>query len=169
MSIGYYERMAKSLAPLSETYKIDIDKRFFNKVYLPYLNEIHRFEIYLGSAGSGKSAWVAQKLSIHLSTMPGRNLLCLRKQAKDCRDSVFNEMRLAMRQLNLLDLWKVSTHPEPRMVNRVNGNTIMFSGLDDPENLKSIKFENGNLCDTWVEEATEIEDINAIREIIALS
>lgn len=157
--------MAKSLAPLSETYKIDIDKRFFNKVYLPYLNEIHRFEIYLGSAGSGKSAWVAQKLSIHLSTMPGRNLLCLRKQAKDCRDSVFNEMRLAMRQLNLLDLWKVSTHPEPRMVNRVNGNTIMFSGLDDPENLKSIKFENGNLCDTWVEEATEIEDINAIREI----
>ena len=157
--------MAKQLVPLSESYKIDIDKRFFNEAYFKHLNEIHRFEIYFGSAGSGKSAWIAQKLSIHLSTMPGRNLLCLRKQAKDCRDSVFNEIRLAMRQLNLLDLWRVSTHPEPRMVNRINGNTIAFSGLDDSENLKSIKFENGNLCDCWIEEATEITDINDVREI----
>lgn len=157
--------MAKSLAPLSESYKIDIDPRIFNERYFPYLNTINRFECYFGGSGSGKSVWIAQKLSLQLSTMPGRNLLCLRKQGKDCRDSVFNEIRLAMKQLNLLDLWRVSTHPEPRMVNRVNGNTIAFSGLDDVENIKSIKYENGNMTDTFLEEATEIADINDVREI----
>lgn len=157
--------MAKSLVPLSQSYNIDIPPAFFNEAYLPHLNTINRFEIYWGGAGSGKSAFVAQKLSIQLSTMEGRNLLCLRKQAKDCRDSVFNEIRLTLKNLNLIDLWKVSTHPEPRMVNRVNGNTIAFSGLDDVENLKSIKFENGNMTDCWIEEATEISEINDVREI----
>lgn len=157
--------MAKRLTPLSETYKIDIDKDFFNEVYFPYLNDIHRFEIYYGGAGSGKSNFVAQKLAIQLTTMDGRNLLCLRKHAKDCRDSVFNEIRLALTKMNLIDLWQVTTHPEPRMVNRINRNTISFSGLDDVESIKSIKFENGNATDTFIEEVSQIEDINDIREI----
>ena len=85
--------MAKRLNALSSEYKIDIDKAFFNEAYLPYLDTINRFEIFWGGAGSGKSAFVAQKLAIQLTTMEGRNLLCLRKYAKDCRDSVFNEIR----------------------------------------------------------------------------
>jgi phage terminase large subunit len=34
----------------------------------------------------------------------------------------------------------------------------MFAGLDDPEKLKSITFENGDLTDIWIEEASEISE-----------
>ena len=157
--------MAKQLAQLPSIANIDIDPKFFNERYFPYLQTIHRFECYYGGSGSGKSSFIAQKLALHLTTMEGRNLLCLRRQAKDCRDSVFNEMRLALKNMNLLDFWKVTTHPEPRMQNRINGNTVAFSGLDDVNDLKSIKFETGNMVDCWIEEATELEDVNDVREI----
>ena len=157
--------MAKQLVPLSSASNIDIDPRFFNERYFPYLQTINRFEIFFGGSGSGKSMFIAQKLALQLTTMDGRNLLCLRKQAKDCRDSVFNEIRLALKNMNLLDYWKVTTHPEPRLVNRLNSNTIAFSGLDDVNDLKSIKFESGNTCDCFIEEATELDNVNDVREI----
>ena len=157
--------MAKQLVPLSNDYKVDVDKNIFNDMFIPYLDKIYRWEVWYGGSGSGKSTGNAMRLGLQLTTMPGRNMLCLRKQAKDCRDSVFNEIRLALKNMGLLDLWKVSTHPEPRMVNRLNGNTIAFSGLDDVENLKSIKFESGNMTDCLIEEATELSEINDIREI----
>lgn len=157
--------MAKALGALSGEYKIDIDPQIFNEAYLPHLSKIYHYEVYYGGSGSGKSHFIASKLALQMSTMPGRNLLCLRKQGKDCRDSVFNEIRLALKELHLLDLWKISTHPEPRMINRINENTIAFSGLDDVENIKSIKYQNGNMTDCFYEEVSEEQNIESIREI----
>ena len=44
-------------------------------------------------------------------------------------------------------------------------NEIAFAGLDDVEKIKSITFENGELTDIWVEEATETQeaDINQLK------
>lgn len=157
--------MAKRLAPLSQEYKIDVDPQVFNKTYLPYLYTVNHYEVYYGGSGSGKSNFIASKLIIQLTLMAGRNLMCLRRQSKDCRDSVFNEIRLALDKLNLRDLWEIKEYPEPRMINRVNDNTILFSGLDDVENVKSIKAKNGNFTDAWIEEANEIDSVNDIREL----
>jgi phage terminase large subunit len=48
---------------------------------------------------------------------------------------------------------------------RLTGNEVAFAGLDDVEKIKSITFENGELTDIWVEEATETQeaDINQLK------
>lgn len=44
-------------------------------------------------------------------------------------------------------------------------NEVAFAGLDDVEKIKSITFENGELTDIWIEEATECQesDINQLK------
>jgi phage terminase large subunit len=48
---------------------------------------------------------------------------------------------------------------------KLTGNEVAFAGLDDVEKIKSITFENGELTDIWVEEATETteKDINQLK------
>lgn len=157
--------MAKKLVPLSQEYKIDIDRKIFNEVYLPYLQTVHNYEVYYGGSGSGKSNFIAHKIAVQMTTMAGRNIICLRRQGKDCRDSSFNEIVQALEHLNLIDLWEIKEYPEPRMINRINRNMIIFTGLDDVENVKSIKAKNGNYTDIWIEEANEIEDVADVREL----
>lgn len=47
----------------------------------------------------------------------------------------------------------------------LTNNEVAFAGLDDVEKIKSITFENGELTDIWVEEATECQeaDINQLK------
>lgn len=157
--------MAKRDAVLSESYSIDIDKNVFNEIYLPYLEKIHRYMVFYGGAGSGKSKFISQMLALQLTTMSGRNLICMRKQKTDCVDSVFPEIYGSLKDFGLLDLWKVREHPEPRLTNRLNGNEMVFTGVDDIENIKSVKFKNGNVTDFFYEEASEENSVKVIREL----
>ena len=44
---------------------LKISKSLFNEVYLPWLTDYsHRYEVYYGGAGSGKSVFIAQKLLV---------------------------------------------------------------------------------------------------------
>ena len=160
--------MAKRTA-LAEGYNIQIQKEIFNAVYLPYLETINRYEIYFGGSGSGKSVFIAQKLALQITLMEGRNLICLRKQGTDAKESVFPEICSALDQMGLIDLWDVVEHPSPRLTCNAGpgkGNVIMFSGLDSAENIKSIKFKKGKiLTDIWYEEATEELDMKNMREL----
>jgi phage terminase large subunit len=156
-----------------EEYNINIEDTMFNDVYLPYLDTVDNYEVYWGGAGSGKSTFVAQKLAIQMTMLAGRNLVVLRKQAVDCRDSAYPEIYNAMSEFNLLQFWHVVEHPLVRMTCVLNGNTILFNGVDDIENIKSIKFKApegsdervGNLTDVWYEEASEEESPDAVDEL----
>jgi phage terminase large subunit len=150
---------------LGEEYKIDIAPEMFNDSFYPHLQTIHRYEIYYGGSGSGKSFFIAHKLALQLTLIEGRNLICLRKQGSDARDSCYAEMYAAMDEFRLLDLWDVVEHPMPRMTNRINGNVIAFSGLDSIEDIKSVRFKKGRLTDVWYEEATQEQEAANIREI----
>lgn len=156
--------MAKKTA-LAESYKINIDPAIFNPVYFPYLEKIYRYEVFFGGSSSGKSNFIAHMLALQLTTMEGRNLICLRHQGTDVRDSCYTEIYSAMAEMHLLDMWDIVEHPMPRLTNKLNGNTIAFSGLDSVENVKSIKFKNGNLTDIWYEEVTEEPTVKSIREL----
>lgn len=161
---------------------IDISERMFNERYFPHLYEIHSYEVYFGGSGSGKSYFIAQKKALQMTMMDGRNMICLRKQKKDCIDSCYGELYNAMRTLGLLRFWIVQKNPEHKMTCILNGNIILFEGVDDIENIKSIKFMNeipkdgmeddfveeqavGNLTDVWYEEASEEDDIGVLREL----
>ena len=159
--------MARKAPILSREYNLEIDLEIFNEAYIrnDELYKIHRYEVYFGGSSAGKSVHIAMKLALQTTTLEGRNLVCLRKQGTDAKDSAYPEIYKALEKLGLLDFWNIVEHPVPRLTNRINGNVIAFTGLDSVENVKSVTFKKGNLTDLWYEEASEEPDVKNIREL----
>ena len=67
---------------------IDISLKVFNKPYIPYLDNIDRYLVLYGGAGSGKSVFTAQRY-IYKMLNQKMNLLVVRATAKSNRDSTF--------------------------------------------------------------------------------
>jgi len=131
-------------------YNVTVPAQVFNDVYIPYLNNRSRYEIFYGGAGSGKSVFVAQRMLVRAMKEKGHKTLIVRKVAKTNRHSTFALITGIMRQWNIEQLFKVNK--SDMEITCLNGNQIIFTGLDDVEKLKSI----ANITDIWVEEASEI-------------
>ena len=131
-------------------YNVTIPAQVFNDAYIPYLSNRSRYEIFYGGAGSGKSVFVAQRMLVRAMKERGHKTLVVRKVAKTNRHSTFALITGIMRQWNIEQLFKVNK--SDMEITCLNGNQIIFTGLDDVEKLKSI----ANITDIWVEEASEI-------------
>ncbi len=132
--------------------KIGIKRRFFNDAYFPYVFDYsHNTEVYYGSAGSGKSYFIAQKLLIK-ALNDKRKILVIRKVGRTIKDSVFQLF------LDMLSLFQIKQDCKINLsifsIELPNGSIILFKGLDDSEKIKSIT----DITDIWVEEATEINE-----------
>jgi phage terminase large subunit len=92
------------------------------------------------------------------------NLLVVRQTGDTNRKSTFPLLKQVLSNWNLSKHFKVN-ESDMRIKCLLNGNEIAFAGLDDVEKIKSITFENGELTDIWVEEATECQeaDINQLK------
>ena len=119
-----------------------------------------RYIVEKGSAGSGKSVDAAQEYILRLLRDKGRNLVAMRKSDITNRDSTFAELTGAIYRMfgDQADrYWRITSNPM-KITCRVNGNQIIFRGMNDEkqrEKLKSITFQKGKLTDVWLEEATE--------------
>lgn len=133
---------------------INIDPNAFNPVYFPLLYDNSRFEIIYGSAGSGKSVFVAQKIVYKHLTEAGHKTLVIRKVGTSIKESVFAEITDVIDSWGLRDIvFKVPTGKAGKYdIEGPYGNRIIFSGLDNVDKLKSIK----GITDIWVEEADQI-------------
>jgi len=111
----------------------------------------HRIQVVYGGAGSGKSYAVAQKVITETLFYPRNSCryLCVRKVAKSIRHSVFALLKDIIHDMRLEAYFSIK-EAEMRIV-CINGNDILFSGLDDVEKLKSIT----GIKKIWVEEASE--------------
>ena len=127
-----------------------------NEVYKPLYKDRNRYNIIYGSAGSGKSVAEVHRKIFRLTTEPGHNWLIARGYEVTNRKSTFPLVRKVINQWGLQDFYRTNVS---NMVikNIFNKNEIRFEGLDDVEKLKSATFENGDLTDVWVEEATEAQ------------
>lgn len=134
---------------------INISKKVFNKSFLPYLTNDKRYLVFYGGAGSGKSYFIAQRYLYKLLSNDKFNLLVVRATGKSNRDSTFALFKQVISKWNLSKHFKVN-ESDLRIRSLLNGNEIIFSGLDDVEKLKSITFSKGELTDVWIEEASEI-------------
>jgi phage terminase large subunit len=120
-----------------------------------------RYIVMKGSAGSGKSVDTAQNYILRLMKDKGRNLVCIRKSDITNRDSTFAELTGAIYRMfgdKADQYWQVTRSPM-KLTCKVNGNQIIFRGMNDEkqrEKLKSITFQKGKLTDVWCEEATEL-------------
>lgn len=138
------------------TVNIKISKKVFNPAFLPYLETESRYEVYWGGAGSGKSFFIAQKY-IYKILKQTINLLVVRQTGDTNRDSTFALFKQVINKWGLSDHFKVN-ESDLRIRCKLNGNEIIFKGLDDTEKLKSITFSKGELTDVWIEEASETEE-----------
>lgn len=123
-----------------------------NRVYYPHLENQHRYQIYFGGAGSGKSVFLATRCV--LDTLRGRNTLVIRQVARTLKGSCWNEVAKAISRLGLSHLFHIQK-TENTITARNNGAQILFAGLDDVEKIKSLTPARGALTDIWMEEATE--------------
>lgn len=133
--------------------QLNISKKIFNPVYLPYLEARSRYEVFYGGAGSGKSVFICQKL-LYRCLKGTMNLLVVRETADSNRNSTFSLFKQMINKWGVQDLFKI--RETDMRIKCLNGNEIAFAGLDNVERLKSITFESGELTDIWIEEASEI-------------
>lgn len=129
---------------------LQLDRRLFNAAYYPYLTDYSkRYNVYYGGAASGKSHFVAQKLTYKLLTHR-RKLLVIRKVGRTLKDSVFQLFTDILSQWRLMSYCTINR--STLSIALPNGSIILFKGLDDGEKIKSIT----GITDIWCEEATEL-------------
>lgn len=134
---------------------IQISKKVFNKAFLPYLENDKRYLVFYGGAGSGKSFFIGERYIYKILVSKRFNLLVTRKTSKSNRDSTFALFKQIINKWKLSKYFKIN-ESDLRIKCLLNGNEIIFAGLDDVEKLKSITFSKGELTDIWIEEASEI-------------
>lgn len=105
----------------------------------------------VGSAGSGKSFTIAQKIIIRCCRERIKVLVC-RRYATTLRNSCYALFK------EILEKWQLAPYVKMRETDMTiifpNGSTILLIGLDNEEKLLSLQ----NISTVWVEEAYEVEE-----------
>lgn len=129
-----------------------------NDAFYPFLRDYaHRFEVYYGGAGSGKSVFIAQKVIVKALTGQ-RKILIMRKVGSTLKDSVWQLVIDTLSKIGALP--HCSVNKSVFTIELPGGSVLLFKGMDDSEKIKSIT----GITDIWVEEATEFseEDIEQL-------
>lgn len=144
------------------TYNISIPKKAFNDSFYYLLDRTERYIVLYGGAGSGKSFFIGERYVYKLLTSKKMNLMVVRNTGKSNRDSTFALFNQVINKWGLNQLFKINKGD--MRITCINGNEVIFQGLDDVEKLKSVTFKHGELTDVWCEEASEIleQDFNQL-------
>lgn len=131
--------------------ELEISRKMFASKFFSLLEDYsHRFEIYKGSAGSGKSYFITQKIIYRCLKEPIKVLVC-RKTGTTIRDTVFALFKEVLQQ------WKIFQYVKVREtdfnIQFPNGSEIIFKGLDEETKLLSLT----NISTIFVEEVFEVE------------
>lgn len=130
---------------------LNLKKSLFIPSFYPLLLDTSkRWEFYCGSAGSGKSYHICQKIIIRCCNEPIKILVC-RRYASTLRNSCFALFK------EVLAKWKLTNYVKIRESDMSiffpNGSSIILIGLDSEEKLLSLT----NVSTIWCEEVYEIE------------
>lgn len=132
--------------------KVDLSNlpKLSNDLFYPLYKNKDRYLVLMGGGGSGKSVFTAQKIIVRMLSEKKHRFLILRKVKITLRESVFSELKAVISRWGLAKLFKINE--SDLRIRCVNGNEILFAGLDDVEKLKSIH----GVTSVWIEEASEI-------------
>lgn len=120
--------------------------------FVPAFKDQSRYQVLYGGAGSGKSHIVARKWLYRILKESDcqHKILIARKVNRTIKRSVFTLMKNVISRWGLYDEFEFN-HTDLTITYKKNGSQFMFTGMDDPEKLKSIEGVTG----IWMEEATE--------------
>lgn len=130
--------------------ELNIPKSQFVPKFFPLLTDYsHRWECYMGSAGSAKSYFITQKLIIRACREPIKILVC-RRTGTTIRNTCFSLFK------DILSKWKLTPYVKIREtdfnIKFPNGSEIIFTGLDEETKLLSLN----NIGTIFIEEAFEV-------------
>lgn len=129
---------------------LNLKKSLFIPKFYPYLLDYSsRWEVYMGSAGSGKSYFIAQKILIRCINEPIKVLVC-RRYGSTLRNTCFDLFK------QLLSKWQIAQYVKVKetdmSIHFPNGSKIIMMGLDEETKLLSLN----DISVIWVEEAFEV-------------
>ena len=129
---------------------LNLKKSQFVPKFFPYLLDYsHRWEIYMGSAGSAKSYFITQKLIVRACKEPIKILVC-RRYGSTIRNTCFSLFKEILAKWKLLPFVKI--RETDFNIHFSNGSEIIFMGLDEETKLLSL---NG-IGAIFIEEAYEV-------------
>ena len=129
---------------------LKLKKNLFVPKFYPLLFDYsHRWEVYMGSAGSAKSYFITQKLILRCLNEKIKILVC-RRTASTIRNTCFSLFK------DVISKWKLTEFVKIREsdfnIKFPNGSEIIFMGLDEETKLLSL-----NAIGTiFIEEAYEV-------------
>jgi len=118
-----------------------------------------------GGRGSTKSSAASIEVLLLLIRNPGVNVVALRKVGKTLRKSVYAQTKWAIASLGLDAKFKTTVSPM-EITYRPTGQKIVFEGLDEPEKIKSLKFEHGYCGVVWFEEIDQFSGMEEVRNVL---
>ena len=127
-------------------------KMQFNKAFQPAKETRCRYRVLYGGAGSGKSHFVGQETILNMLANPEFSYLVVRKTNRSIKNSVYKLLNDVIDGENLGDYF--TRNKSDMSITSATGATLITSGLDDVEKLKSVTRVNRII----VEEASEITE-----------
>ena len=126
---------------------------YYNPHFEPFFANESRYAVLWGGAGSSKSYSAAQKIVERCThSNEKHHFLVVRKFKTTLEGSVFNLIRHIVNEFGIDK--HVTVNRTKMEFHFSNGNSIVTTGLDDVEKLKSIHGVTG----IWLEEASELEE-----------
>lgn len=126
--------------------------------------EPNKTYVFYGGRGSLKSSFISLKIPELLKNNPNMHACVVRKVAATLKDSVYAQLKWAIRELGLEDEFTYTKNPIEITLKKT-GQKIFFRGADDPLKLKSIKPEFGYIGILWIEELDQINGEDEERSI----
>lgn len=113
-------------------------------------------KVLKGGRGSTKSSVISLQLVMDFLKDNNANVLVLRKVANTIELSVYEQIKWAIYMLHVDSLFEFKKSPY-RIVDKRNGTAFYFSGVDDPQKLKSMIIAKGYVHYLWFEELAEFD------------
>lgn len=113
-------------------------------------------KVLKGGRGSTKSSVISIQLVMDFLQDSEANVLIMRKVANTIELSVYEQIKWAIYMLHVDSLFEFKKSPY-RIVDKRNGTAFYFSGVDDPQKLKSMIIAHGYVRYLWFEELAEFD------------
>jgi PBSX family phage terminase large subunit len=130
-----------------------------------FMNDRYSHYWLAGGRGSIKSSIASELIIIGIMSNPGTHAICTRKYKVDLHGSVYAQIIKAIHTLKVEDYFDISKSDQgaPPITYKPTGQKIFFTGLDDPEGIKSTTAPFGYIKYSWYEEVAQLSGMDKIR------
>lgn len=130
-----------------------------------FFQEKHSHYWLAGGRGSIKSTIASELIILGIIFNPNTHAICTRKYKVDLHGSVYAQIIKAIHTLHVEKYFDISKTDQgaPPITYKPTGQKIFFTGLDDPEGIKSTTAPFGFIKYSWYEELHQLSGMDKIR------